>query len=226
MFGLFCGGMVVLLVVTFGSLGLLLVETFRARSAARTLAADPAAGVRSLAAQSSGSRIWYGGEHNGRAFALRVAGLPTGNTGEGQRWQIVLAVVMEVRVGAPLGIKVIRLTNQKKQPSDFDDAFQHDGADALSPAARDAMLSFVQEGYRHRRRRDFVLSWGTGSRDLRLIDRSVMSSGMMADDVLADTHTILVHHHRIPNLTADTLRPLLNDMAVVADAVERGIGEE
>ncbi|RME70581.1 MAG: hypothetical protein D6784_16495, partial [Chloroflexi bacterium] len=96
--------------------------------------------------------VWYGGEHQGRRFAMKPFGTAyryyaMERSRTGVRFQ--LRIAMEVRMVEPGGILVRPKAGRGvKNPQTFDDTFEQQNAAGLSAEARTALLEFVQKGHR------------------------------------------------------------------------------
>jgi hypothetical protein len=195
--------------------------TFRSRVAGRRLA--EALGLTPLNESPKQMAIWYGGEFQGRPFAIkpigttyRYYGMDRSRTGV----NFLLRIVMTVQTPRPLGVVVYRgATRAKANPQNFDDAFDQQNADRLSAQAQAALFEFVQKGYRTGLT-GVTFRMNKGARNLRLRDRVTAPDGLLAPEALPDAPVILVHDHPDTTISGEELQALLADMAAVTRAVE------
>lgn len=169
--------------------------------------------------------VWYGGDYHGRPITIRTLGrtyryyaIDRSRTGV----RFTLRIVMGVGGKTPLGVFAGHASGRaaSRDSQRFEDVFETDNADRLSPAARAAMLDFVQKGY-PTGITGVTLRLSKGTRNLRLYDRAAVPDGLIEPGFLPDAAMILVHDHPDVTIAADSLRALLDDMTVVAGAIEQ-----
>ena len=226
--GLFVFGFVAILSVTFFMLGVLLRDTFRSRSAAGRLGAEMSLEPPGTSRQAL---VWREGDHNGRRFAIRVMGIPTGETGEhARRWRIWLWVVVAIESDEVEELSALDVGHRPGHVltgSDFDDVFVHSGAELLSAAARESMRSFVLDRGPKPSLLQGFLNTRPRSRSLRLAfrsDKNAWSTSLMDATVLSNSQALLAHFHGYPNLSPEALRALLDELGEVANTIEVDLG--
>ena len=198
-----------------------IAHIFRSKGAGGRLA--QAMGLIPLNQTTKQMEIWYGGQHNQRDFAIRPYGLTyryyaaeRSRTGV----KFYLQIIVEVKVPQPLDVMVKRgVQKASKNPQNFEEAFETTNAGKLTGQARAAMFDFVQKGYKTGLTGS-TLRFSKGRRNLQLYDRASAKVGALAPEVLPDAHVVLIHDHPETTISADTVRSLLDDMVVVAKAIE------
>lgn len=168
-------------------------------------------------------QVWYGGEHAGRPFALRVYARRERSYVGGDyitSARFWLRVVMAAPV--PPGVTVAPgpglRTGRVTQPAD---AFQMDGFAQLPAAAQAATFAFVQKGY-PTGLVGTTFRTHKGARSLVLCDRAAPPDWLPLEPVvLPDAAGVLVHDHENSTLSIEQMRALLDDLAVVARTIEQ-----
>lgn len=133
-----------------------------------------------------GETVWFGGERDGRAFALTHVNLRYGSYGRRRPAlsveDVILSLELAVALETPGPSDIIayfhhgRPFRPGEEPPDFEYAFDRRNTERLSQASRDALLSFVQ-------------SYGS----LRLRDRAGAPAGLFPEKVLSGAQVVLVH---------------------------------
>lgn len=220
-------GLLVLL-LCLGPLGLLVgslawqVYAYRqSRRMGARLAAD--LGLTPLSNDADPLQAWYGGEHAGRPFALKVYARRERHYGGGDYTTTArfwLRVVMAAPAPRPLGVTVAPgpglRTGRVTQPAD---AFQMAGFAQLPAAAQAAMFEFVQKGY-PTGLVGTTFRTHKGARSLALCDRAAPPDWLPLEPVvLPDAAVVLVHDHTNMTLNIEQMRALLDDLAAVARAI-------
>lgn len=198
-----------------------LQHTFRSRVAGRRLA--QAMGLQPLNQSTKQPAIWYGGEHQGRRFAIK----PVGSTyryyaQERSRIGVrfYLQIIMEVLVSEPMGATIYRgIKGASKNPQNFKEAFTLESVGRLAGTAQAAMFDFVQKGY-PTGMSGLSFRFNKGTRNLSLRDRATVPPGMLAPEIWPDVSVILVHDHPDTGISPEQLRAFLDEMAAVARAIE------
>lgn len=199
------------------------VYALRAPQSARRLA-EPL-GLQPLNQAGRQLDIWYGGNYHGRSIATRPLGnayryyaLDRSRTGV----RFALRIVMALQPAVPLGVVVHHGSGRaaSRDPMRFEDVFEADNDGRLSPAVQAAMLDFVQKGY-PTGITGVTLRISKGTRNLRLCDRATAPAELIRPEILPAAAMILVHDHPDVTISADSLRALLDDLAVVAGAIEQ-----
>lgn len=165
--------------------------------------------------------VWFGGMVQGRWSVLR--GFPKvhgrASMSDGINVSIEMRVLMELSVPAPLGVSVL---SQSRVPPEapFEVHFHGIGLERLGSSTREAMLGFVRQ----------TLATGVHGlsvrtsaqpRDLKLADRAALRPEDLPPQIFPNARAVLAHDHPDAAITPERLRQILEEMAVVADAIER-----
>jgi len=186
-----------------------LVDNRRSRQAGRKLADE--LGLRALTPSDNPLQVWYGGEHNGRSFALKpVVFASRAYDGyrhrTGMRAHFYLRIVMAVNLPRPLAVIAERTHDDQDAATTFTEAFPRlENGEKLNGRSQQALLHFVQNG----------------DRNLRLLDRAAAPAALLAADALPQAAVILIHDQ--PKVTAVTpahLQTLLDHLSAVAAVLE------
>ena len=168
-------------------------------------------------------KTWYGGFHRDRAMAITTFG-STYRYYSGDRSRVgvrfTLRIVMEVRVTESPGLLVARKSH-KGIPQNFEEAFDQQNAQFLSPAAREAMLAFVYKGYPTGIKKDLSMRFTRGTRILTFCPRT--GAEKFPAEVLPNASMILIHDHLEAGLSPEKFHALLDEMSAVAQALEMGV---
>ncbi|MEZ4516017.1 MAG: hypothetical protein R3C44_03970 [Chloroflexota bacterium] len=169
-------------------------------------------------------QVWYGGEHNGREVAFRpVAKRERSYSGSGYTTstRFWLQIAMAVQGIEPLKSVVISGRSVSADPDQsFEDVFTTDDPNLVSAEAQVAMLEFVRKGY-PTGLTGTTFRMNKGIRSLALYGRAEVPDGLaISADVLPKAPALLLHDHYDSTLSAEAFGALLDDMVIVAQAVE------
>jgi hypothetical protein len=127
-----------------------LVDNRRSRQVGRKLADE--LGLRALTPSDNPLQVWYGGEHNGRSFALKpVVFASRAYDGyrhrTGIRAHFYLRLVMAVNLPRPLAVTAERTHEDQNGATTFTEAFPRlENGEKLNGRSQQALLNFVQNG--------------------------------------------------------------------------------
>ena len=199
----------------------------RARGAARRLA--EAMGLQPLNEVKHPLNVHYGGEHAGRAFALRVTPhISRAYSGVQERSTIQvryeMQFLMSLKLATPQGVMVENVARVLGQGETFGELLQGQNVERLNSTAQAALVEFVRKGYATGIS-PTTLRLSKGLRRVLLCDRSVVDeqSHSVAPQVLADTAVVLVHQHVDPLISQRDVLAQLDDMAQLAAALEQSL---
>ncbi len=197
-------------------------HNLRSRQAGETAAA--AAGLSRLNQDSDPLAVWYGGEFDGRGVALKPFArrersyADNGYTTSARFW---LRLVMEVRLTAPLGVPLEPGPGVARgRVTALEDALSVDARDRLPLKAQTALYDFVQKGY-PTGLVGTTLRTNKGARSVAVYDRAAVPERLgIPEEVLPEAAAVLVHDHNDAVLSKNALLALLDDMQIVARALE------
>ncbi|MCW5964311.1 MAG: hypothetical protein KIT83_09745 [Bryobacterales bacterium] len=176
-------------------------------------------GFAPVEAFASGPQDWFGGVVHGRRVAVGPAPLRVARPSLFRQTKLHLCIAVGVATRKPLGALAYRSHFDPSSLHRFEEAFRVERGDRLNPAAREAMLAFVRKGYAKPNERRRAIQ-GPDARNLRLCDRQRVPAEALPVHVLPDARTVLIHNHPRLHLSADEFGQLLNELSVVADALE------
>lgn len=190
-------------------LGWTLWDNRRSRQVGHKLA--EALGLAALNDETNLLRRWYGGQHNGRSFAIKPVVFAT-RSYDGFRHRssigtvFYLRLVLAVNLPRPLNVTAERTHSDRGAVTTLAEAFPHlENEGRLGGFSRQALLSFVQNG----------------NRNLRLLDRAAAPAALLGPAALPEATVILIHDQpRVTAVTAATFGVLLDDLSAVAAALE------
>ena len=166
------------------------------------------------------SLAWFEGTYKNRPFALRIVGKEAGRGLENRRsYAIVLRLALAVQARNLPGFKA-EYDKKEGTISVYDVQQELVNEEGLSEHASTAFWDFVHKGYPigfH----DGDLRFTPGTRDLMFGERQALDyKFLFGKTVLKDSPVVLVHEHVRPNRSAEDVKALLDDMLVVAKALE------
>lgn len=170
---------------------------------------------------SSPKLVWFGGMVKGRWTVLR--GFPKVHPRVSMSSRIHVSiemrVLMELSVPAPLGVSVLSRSHVP-QEAPFEQHFHGIGLDRLGRSTREAMLGFVRQTLPtgvH----GLSVRTSAQTRDLKLADRAALRPEDLPPQIFPNARAVLAHDHPDATMTPEQLRQILDEMAMVADAIER-----
>ncbi len=171
---------------------------------------------------------WYVGTHQGRGFALHLHIFGTSHSGADgvsrSGTSVRLRIVFEVRSQRDFG--ALHAVGGRRRAKSFEGAFEpQPGSVPPSTDSQEASLFFLRKGY-PLGYRDTNVNFTRGSRNLRLVDRSLVEENLVPNSVLPEGKALLVHDHPHPNRTPKQLEQLLEDLNEVARALEAEPSQE
>ena len=217
----FAAGCIGLPLLAFSGLAWVLLNIRRSRQAPAKLA--QAMNLRLLHPGAPPMAAWYAGSHDGYAFAIKpVVTLSSTSGGSGRSYAAQHWLRIVVGLHSPLpGMAVERGSKAYSRADSFEAAFaRRDGDLGLTPAAKQAMLTFVRLGFptgvqatTYRR--------SPGTRGLSLFDRDHCPPELVAPEVLAEAPAVLAHDYAdAASVTPERLRSILQDLIIVAHVIE------
>ena len=216
--GIICGGPI--LIVAF-IVFLQLRHNAQARMAGRRLAAE--LGFETLNQNAHEMLVWYVGQAQDHRVAIKPTWSKYQVYSEGGyrgRVSFYLRIILEVKLPQPTGIVANHGTkNAVRNPQIFEQAFRLENAEHLTGEARKAMFDFVQKGYPIGLSGD-TLRLNKGTRSLSLYDRTAIPGDWLIPEVLPGAHTLLIHDHLDVTIAVEALKALVDEMLVVARAIE------
>jgi hypothetical protein len=211
-------------VLLLGAVVAAIVWTYRHGMRAREAAAELAKqlGWQVVLPITDLRRPWYGGVAQGRRVAVQMVPLRVGLSHQaGPRNQLHLRIVMEVALREPFDGSAMRGGSDRSDLVSFEQALAVENPHCFGPAAREAILRFVAEGYptgvvetRYRA--------NPGTRNLWVADRRKVPETFLPSTVLPGAKAIVHHDHPNTNLSAADLQKLLYQMAQIAVPIEQG----
>ena len=165
---------------------------------------------------------WYAGVHQGHGFALHLHITASSSSGADGASRIStrtrLRIVFEVKSQRDFG--TLSVADGWRKAKTFQSAFES-RPDSVPPAtdSQEVLLGFLHKGYRLGYY-DTNINFTRGSRNLRLLDRSLVEEDLVPNPVLPDARALLVHDHPHPNRKPPQLEQLLEDLNEVARALE------
>jgi hypothetical protein len=201
---------------------------------AKALALEPVHSKATLSALAQRGYTWYAGRYKNHDVAM--ISIPLKRRVDGP-WAFYLRLAVSVNVPAPLDIALYRDRERRGVPRSFNRAFpktlgmfgQKNG-DQLSPEARQALLTFVQQESPPTGLRLFGV-WlikRRRGRHVRLYDRQAVSGLILPPEILSDAPVVFMHDRPLSlaelymrkELSPDEVRMLLDDMIDVAHSIE------
>ena len=200
----------------------------RARGAARRLA--QAMGLQPLNEANHPLNVHYGGEHAGRAFALRVTPrISRAYSGVQERTTVQvdyeMQFMMSLKLATPQRVLVENVARMQGNGEAFGELLQGQNAERLNSTAQAALVEFVRKGY-PTGLRAATLRLDRGLRRVLLCDRSAVDeqSHRFAPQVLTNSAVVLIHPHREPLISQREALAVLDDMTQLAAALEQSFG--
>jgi hypothetical protein len=217
-FLLICLGPVAL---AFGGLAWKIYHNNKSSKAAVRL--SESLGLAQISRSNNPKKAWYGGEWDGRRFAVKPIAIRSYfYDGGGRRRPDVdyyLRIVLEVKVDGTKDVVVYRRPQERGGAATFEEAFHTKNASRLTGSAQEALLAFAQKGY-ETGLQGTTYRYDKGARNLALRDRPGTPEAQLSGEVMPDAPLILIHDHPNPNLDGEALHELLAEMTAVVQAVE------
>jgi hypothetical protein len=213
------GAGILLVLLAVGALVWQIVHSVKSLSAAERLAR--ALRWKPIPVPVSPKPVWFGGMVKGRWTVLRGFPKvhPRASVSSGISVSIEMRVLMELSVPAPLGVSVLSRSRVPKE-APFEEHFHGVGLERLGPSTREAMLGFVRQTLPtgvH----GLSVRTSAQARDLKLADRAALRPEDLPPQIFPNARAVLAHDHPDATITPEKLRQILDEMAMVADEIER-----
>lgn len=220
----------VILLILFGGgfllyvrwFGVTLWSKFNSPKAAMQLAEEM--GLVALNQKDDPKFAFYGGSFQGVPFGITPSSYTSRYNLNGEsriRFESFLRTAIPIKSEVLSGIAVRRTPNDKGKPDQFESAFpMKENVGLLSDGTKQAMLNFIQKGYRTRNR--YSSLFGADVRNLGLLDRYYIGEGRIDKEVFAETAVFLIQDHPNPlSITPDHLETILREMIEVTNVAEK-----
>ena len=209
---------ILLVLLAIGALVWQIVHSVKSLSAAERLAR--ALHWKPIPVPSSPKPVWFGGMVKGRWTVLRgfLNVHPQASVSSGISVSIEMRVLMELSAPAPLGVSVLSRSRVPKE-APFEQHFHGVGLERLGPSTREAMLGFVCQTLPtgvH----GLSVRTSAQNRDLKPADRASLRPKDLPPQIFPNARAVLAHDHPDATITPENQRQILEEMAVVADAIE------